>query len=343
MGIITLRRRTDGVALVTVLIMVFIIMAIISNITIQNYRTIRRLTNQTVQDQAVAILHGTMDFARAGLATSGATSKIDALTDIWAQPIPQTEMMNDIFISGYLLDEQGKFNINDLVAQGMINQNVLKQFTALLNYLNIPASMANSIAYYMAAPQNQESIMTQYTSGNPAYRPAGKPLVDLSELLLVKGMQPTWVFKLNQYVTVIPQEIKPDPNNKQDKDMPPPATPTDSGSVKVNINTASPEVIAAKSGMPLAVAQRIVTIRYTTPFKSVGEIQDFLSKNGITANSGSSGEGQSFNPDTLAVESRYFTLHALVTHGDYQFKWIAMLLRQSRNGQWPTVVWQHPE
>ena len=91
-----MHNKITGVALVTVLIMVFIIMSIIANITVQNYRTIRRISNQMFQDQAVAILHAAIDFARAGLSTSAANSNIDTLNDIWASPIPKTEIVDNI-------------------------------------------------------------------------------------------------------------------------------------------------------------------------------------------------------------------------------------------------------
>lgn len=343
--------QNQGAALITVLVIVFIVMAIITNITVSNYRVIRRLTNQKIMDQAYSLLLTAVDFGRAGLATSAATSQIDALTDIWAQPIPRTQILPGIDFSGYATDEQGKFNINDLVSNGMINQTVLTQFSDLLSNLNIPSGVASNIAYYMASPSNEGSIMNQYTAGNPGYRPAGRPLVDLSELLLVKGMQPDWVYKLNQYITAIPVTIdyanesntaneSGTSSNQNTNNI----LPTSSGSVLVNINTASPEVIAAKSGIPLNIAQRIATYRQSIAFKSQQDITNFLSQNGIImSQTSSSGQIQNVNPATLSTNSSYFTIHAVVDSGDYEFKWAAMVYRANRSGQWPQILWQHPE
>ena len=44
----------------------------------------------------------------------------------------------------------------------------------------------------------------------PSYRPAGRPLLDLSELILVKGMEASWLYKLNQYITAIPKNFNLD-------------------------------------------------------------------------------------------------------------------------------------
>ena len=193
----SLTNKNSGAALITVLVIVFIVMSIITNITVRNYRVIRRLTNDKIMEQCYGILFAAVDFGRAGLATSAATSPTDALTDIWAQPIPKTKLLDDLYMSGYITDEQGKFNINDLVVNGQINQEAVTQFSRLLSYINIPSAIAMSIAYYLASPINQTDIMMPYTNGNPAYRPAGKPLIDLSELLLIKGFQPEWAYKLN--------------------------------------------------------------------------------------------------------------------------------------------------
>ncbi|MDQ5920943.1 MAG: Type secretion system protein [Pseudomonadota bacterium] len=341
-------QKKRGAALITALVVVFIVMAIITNITVRNYRVIRRLTNQKVMEQCYGILLVAVDFGRAALATSATTSKTDALTDIWAQPIPRTKLMDDIFMSGYLIDEQGKFNLNDLIGAGQVNLTVLAQFSALLKTLNIPEEIAPAIAYYMAAPQYQGSITQGYLNGNPAYRPAGKPLVDLSELILVKGMNPQWVYKLNQYVTAIPQPINGLIQNESQSESgvssnPKGAAPTGTGSVLVNVNTASAQVIAAKSGIPLAVAQRMTTVRENTPFKSQQDITNFLTSNGIMLSQNSSQGTTKITPSTLTTNSNYFTVHVVVDKGDYEFKWVALLYRASRGGQWPKVLWQHPE
>ena len=341
-------KKNKGAALITVLIIVFIVMAIITNITVRNYRVIRRLTNQKVMEQCYGILFAAVDFGRAGLATSAATAATDALTDIWAQPIPKTKIMDDIYMSGYIIDEQGKFNINDLVSNGQVNQTVLNQFSRLLTSLNIPVSMASAIAVYMASPQYQSSITTQYTSGDPAYRPSGKPLVDLSELMLVKGMQPDWAYKLSQYVTAIPVSITglvagESAAAAQQQQAAAAKPPTGTGTILVNINTAPAEVIAAKSGIPLPVAQRMATMRDNTVFKSQQDITSFLTSNGIILSQNSTQGGNTITPGTLTTSSSYFTIHAAVDKGDYEFKWVALVFRANRSGQWPQVLWQHPE
>lgn len=338
-----MKTKSQGVAIITALVVVFLVMAIVTSITVQNYRTISKMTHQKIQDQAYSVLHVAIDFGRAGLATSAATSRADTLTDIWAQPIPPTQMLPGVEMSGYITDEQSKFNINDLVSNGQINQTVLAQFQVLLTYLKIPSTMADAIANYMAAPYNETDIMSQYTSGTPAYRPAGRTLTDLSELLLVKNMQPAWVTKLNAYVTAIPQNINL--NESQAAESQAASQPqnntiaTNTGSVQINVNTASAEVIAAKSGIPITAAQRMTVIRSDKPFYSSTDITNFLSNNGIML----SKNNNTIALGTMGTTSQYFTIHAIVDFEDDEFKWVAFINRPARTGQWPQILWQHLE
>lgn len=364
--------RKRGAALITVLVIVFIIMTIITNITYSNYRVIQRLTNQKIKEQSYATLITAVNFGRAGLATSGATSQIDTLSDLWAQPLPKTWITDTMQMGGHIEDEQGKFNINDLIVNGNVNTPILEQFSALLSYLNIAPTIATSIALYMADPSNENTIMRQYTTDNPPSRPAGRPLIDISELLLVKGVSQDILTKLAPYITAIPVAPGGQNNNSNESSTQNgnPANAANSnipninsnpnqvsggansvgnaniagmnpnGTVLVNVNTASAEVIAARSGIPLSVAQTMVTARNVKPFTNSQDIQSFVTQSGIILQNAN---GPSVLLSVFSTQSSYFTIHATATSGDYEFKWIALVNRASRGAGWPTILWQHPE
>lgn len=335
-------KNRNGAALITVMIVVFIIMAIIANLTVTNFRTIKRLSNRQLIEQASTIAFSAIDFGRAGLATSGATASIDTLKDIWAQPLPKTKLFDDVYMSGNVIDEQSKFNINDLVStSGQVNQNVLTQFSSLLKYINIPQGLAYAIAYYMAAPQFQSDIMAQYTMSNLPSRPAGRPLMDLSELILIKGVTPEIVNKLTQYITAIPVTNYKFQNESNTAESTPNNTSAMSGGLFVNANTASAEVIAAKSGISLSIAQRMLSYRDIQPFKSSSDITTFLTQNGVSQQN--STPGVQLNLAGLGVTSNYFTVHAAVNDQEDKVKWVALVYRQNRSGQWPQILWLHPE
>lgn len=337
-------RKISGAALITVMVVVFIVMAIIANLTVTDFRVIQRLSNRQMIEQASTLAWSAVAFGRAGLGTSGATSGFDSLNDVWAQPIPKTKLMENTYMSGYLIDEQSKFNINDLVTtNGQVNQVVLTQFTNLLSNINLPQSLASNIASYMASPQYQSDIMQQYTQGNPPYRPAGRPLLDLSELILVKGITPPMVQKLVQYVTAIPVNGSGLTNESAEsatKAPPPPPSTAQGSGMGINVNTASAEVIAAKSGIQLPIAQRILSYRSNNPFESAAQLTNFLTQNGVQSKSPN---GTPLNLSSLGTTSNYFTVHAVIDLGDDQFRWVALVFRQNRSGQWPQILWQHPE
>lgn len=329
-------KKNKGAALITALIIVFLIMAIISDIMINNYKTIRRIANQKIQAQAYSILTAAVSFGRAGLATSAVTSPIDTLTDIWAQPFPKSSILSDISMGGYIIDEQSKFNINDLIDNGVINNAVLKEFQNLLKYLNIPIQIANEIALYMANPIYQKDILNKYTLDNPASRPAGRPLLDLSELILVKGMQSNWLYKLNNYITAIPKNYNLNESKLDESKMIIPSE-IDNNSIPININTASAEVIASRLNIPIVIAQRMITIRLNKPFNKNNDVVEFLSTNGILL----SDNINKVLLSNITTSSQYFTINVVVDSGDYTFNAIAFVYRQSRNGQWPSILWQH--
>ncbi|MBP7847252.1 MAG: type II secretion system minor pseudopilin GspK [Burkholderiales bacterium] len=338
-------HKRSGAALITVMVVVFIVMAIIANLSVTDFRVIKRLSNRQQIEQASTMALSAVAFGRAGLGTSGATSGFDSLNDVWAQPIPKTKLLEETYMSGYIIDEQSKFNINDLVTtNGQVNQVVLTQFTSLLSNINLPQSMAANIASYMAAPQYQSDIMQQYTQGKPAYRPAGRPLLDLSELILVKGITPPMVLKMAQYVTAIPVNgagLMNESANESSPQPPVPAANQAQGSgMTVNVNTASAEVIAAKSGIQLPVAQRLLSYRATNAFESTGQIKTFLTQNGVQDKQAN---GTPLNLAGLGTTSSYFTIHVQIDVHEDQFRWIALVFRQNRSGQWPQILWQHPE
>ncbi len=341
-------KRQNGAALITVLVIVFIVMTIIANLTVSNFRMIRRLENRQISEQALTIAYSAIDFGRAALGTSGATSSADTLKDVWAHGLPKVMVLDDIYMSGFITDEQSKFNINDLVSNGRVNPNVLNEFSQLLGYLNIPQSLAYNIAYYMASPQYQGQISQQYINGKPAYRPGGRPMIDISELILVKGITPQISQKLSEYVTAIPvtgltlmneSAVESVPNNT-------PNNATFGYGTMINVNTAPAEVIAAKSGIPLPVAQRMISYRTATPFQSASDITKFLASNGVNTSNSTPVPGsqtQNLNIGGLNATSSYFTIHVIVDVRQDQFKWVAFVYRQNRSGQWPQILWQHPE
>jgi len=343
-------KKQHGAALITVMLIVFIVMSLVTDITVTNYRTIKKLINLRNTAQSFAMLSGTIDFGRAGLATSGATSKIDTLQDVWAEPFPKVQVLDNIDISGYITDENSKFNINDLISNGNINKLGISQLARLFNFLNVPQNLATSIAYYITSPSNQSSILNDYVNGTPAYMPSGRQITDLSELLLVKGMTSDILTKIYPYITAISNNYGIWYQTESASIAPTTSTGdaiiTNSYGTSINVNTSTAEVIAAKTNIDLGIAQRLVTIRDQTPFTSTQDIISFLTKNGVNFDVSQNTDPYSVDTPTTAaidVKSFYFTIHVLAENDDRREKLVALTYRANRQGQWPIILWQHSE
>jgi general secretion pathway protein K len=95
----------------------------------------------------------------------------------------------------------------------------------------------------------------------------------------------------------------------------------------LNVNTASPEVLAAMiEDLPLGEARAIVVRREHAVFRSFADFAHRLP------------EGLSVVPDDFSVGSNYFLATMRVTVGESQARGSALLARRSAG--WPVVLWR---
>jgi len=105
--------------------------------------------------------------------------------------------------------EQGNFNINNLLKGGKANPQSVTQFRRLLNTHNIEHPVTDAIIDWLDSdidityPDGAED--GHYLGLNPAYRSANKAMADLSELLLVNGMDNELLEKVRPYITLLPE------------------------------------------------------------------------------------------------------------------------------------------
>ena len=83
----------------------------------------------------------------------------------------------------------------------------------------------------------------------------------------------------------------------------------------------------------------MITLRINKPFKTNNDVTEFLSTNGIIIDD----EKNKVIISNIGINSEYFTIHVIVDSGDYTFNSVAFVYRNSRNGQWPIILWQHIE
>jgi general secretion pathway protein K len=179
--------------------------------------------------------------------------------------LPEVKI-NDSILNGVIDDEQGKFNLNDLVYTA--NQS---NFVALLQAVvqGISPQESDNIAKAITAFISNNSQDPYYLSLNPAYRSPQNEMVNISELRLVNGVTPLIFSALAPYITALPIK-KPSQHTAIPAANAPATTPTtpttptqpDETATQININSASaPVLLAADPTMTLAQAERLVQCR----------------------------------------------------------------------------------
>ena len=256
--------------------------------------------------QAQALVGAGIDWARALLADDRRVSSVDHLGEAWAQRLPPVPVQNGE-LAGQIDDQQGAFNLNNLVRNGAVSAAHLLQFRRLLEILGLPDTLAGALVDWLDSdnePQPQGGAEDAYYQGlQPPYRTAGRPLTDVAELALVRGFDAGVRARLRPFVTALPRFTA------------------------LNVNTASPEVLAAVvRGLELDDARALTAQRSRAYFRNLSE---FL----VQLPPGAAVEG-----NDITTASQYFLASARVTIGDAQARGSALLERESRG--WPTVVWR---
>ena len=210
----------------------------------------------------------------------------DALTEAWAQPIPPIKLSGGT-VTVAIVDEARKLNINDLydVNTHTINSTKEEVLSRLAELLGISGGFVPELEDWLApddfnAPGGAEA--DYYLQLKPPYEPRNGPIPTIGDLRALKGMDDATFMKLANCLTV-------------------------SQETAININTASPELIAALrpefADNPKLVKE-IVLLRTMRPFTNITDVGNLP------------GVGQFFTDisNLLTTRSNYFTI---IAQGDY--------------------------
>jgi general secretion pathway protein K len=256
--------------------------------------------------QAQVLTEVGVDWTRALLSDDRRVSDVDYLGEAWALRLPPIPVENGS-LTGRIEDQQGKFNLNNLVKDGKVNLTQLDNFKRLLSILGLSPTLADATADWIDAdnePQPQSGAEDSYYLALPQpYLAANQPLIDVAELALVRGFDDGVRARLRPYVTALPTFTA------------------------ININTASAEVIAAViDGLGLDGACALVAKRDRTYFRDQGDLLNQLPKDTQLAT------------ENIAFGSDYFMVQLRVTIGSAQARSTALLARTDAN--WPTILWR---
>jgi general secretion pathway protein K len=225
------RTRQHGVALV--LAMGVVALAAIAATAILASQSVWSRHSQLAAEhaQAQALVRVGVDWARAVLGDDRRVSNVDHLGEPWAMRLPPVPVDNGE-LAGYIEDQQGRLNLNNLVRNGAASPAHAAQFRRLLEILGLPDTLSAALAAWL----------------KPAEPAAARPLIDVGELALVPGFDADVRARLRPYVTALPRFTT------------------------LNVNTAAAEVLAAVvRDLPLDDARALTAQRERAYFRDVGE------------------------------------------------------------------------
>ena len=190
-------------------------------------------------------------------------------------------------LAGQIDDQQAAFNLNNVVRNGVVSPAQLAQFHRLLEILGLPDALAGALTSWLRPPDSA-----------PA-----RTLMDVAELALVSGFDAAARTRLRPFVTALPRFTA------------------------VNVNTASPEVLAAViEGLDLDGARELAAQRSRAYFRNRA---DFIARLPPGAVAGG---------NDVATSSDFFLASVRVTIGAAQARGTALLAREAAG--WPAVVWR---
>ncbi|MEE9494019.1 MAG: type II secretion system minor pseudopilin GspK [Gammaproteobacteria bacterium] len=277
-------RRQKGVALITAILMVSL--ATIAAVSMANRQQIdiRRTGNFLHHEQARSFVEAAESWAQVILIRDAANSTIDTLEEDWATTAPVSSVEGGS-ISGKLVDLQGRFNLNNLYDSSNNAEHILSvdYFRRLLINLNLNQDLVDALIDWIDEniepkfPGGAED--SEYLSRDPTYRASNQYLVNITELLLIKGFDHNIVEKLQPFVCVLP-EFSP-----------------------INVNTAPAEVLQALgAALSVADAEALINARGQTGY---ADTAGFLSQPNATG----------INADMVTVDSFWFRLLGVAAVG----------------------------
>lgn len=307
--------RQRGTALVTALLVLAMTVTLTTDMASEQHFDIRRTGNLLQLEQAHQIALGGERWAVAILARDrrGETAPgraevqellgeqdsgadIDSLDEDWAQPLPPIPVEGGQ-IAGEVVDLQGRFNVNNLIADGAVDALALARFERLLSALEIDRGIAQAVVDWLDAdsettfPNGAEDDF--YLARERPGLAANRPLTVVSELRQVRGMEAENWGRLRPHLTAL------------------------SDRVAVNVNTAGAPVLQALAPeLGPGAAEQLAARAREEPFESAEEFldEDVLADLDIEASG-------------IAVRSAHFRVRAVVLLGRIEYTLYSWLQR----------------
>ena len=270
--------KMKGVALITVMLILALATILAVSMTSRQQLDIHRSANIFNFEQAFQYVLGAELWAKQILKRDREDNKTDSFKDDWAMVLPALPVEGGE-IKGQLEDLQARFNINNLVQEGKPQKLYIERFKRLLRNLELNEDLSLVLVDWMDSNEEVGFLGAEdneYLNLSPAYRTANQSMEDVSELLLVKGVDYETYEKLRPFISVL------------------------KSNVAINVNTASAEVLSSiVKDITLEDAKSIVEERKKETYS---KLEDFLQHPLL--------KQKKINTEGLSVSSNHFQLNS---------------------------------
>ena len=303
--------RERGVAAITAILIVAVAASAATLMLAQQSAMVDQATLISSRAQADQYARAGLDWAR-GVLQEGKRSSpnVDSLGQGWAQPIAGLPVERAV-VAGAITDEQGKFNLNNLVRGTSRSGADVQAFRQLLASLGLAMELSDAVVDWidsdsdLSGPGGAEDAY--YLSLPRPYRTANAPMMQVEELYQVRGFDAATVKKLRPFVTALPA-----------KDAP----------TLVNVNTAPAEVLLAYLPDRAEQVKQLLRDRVAKPLRNAEDLTRWIPT--MTADQATH----------LGVRSDYFYVRVQVVQDDVELSTDALLSRAETGLS--STLWRRP-
>lgn len=305
-------QRQRGAAIIVALLVTALAAALAASLLVDMDDWLEHVTLSRDKAASRELAYSAIDYARVVLANDERHSAVDTLDEQWNRVLPPINAENNE-LQGQIVDLQGRWNLNNLLRTGVIDEEALAVYRRLLIGLGTPPEtakqLADALADWIDSDDSQRAAgaeNTYYQALDQPYPTANHALDQLSNLRRVKGYTAALIERLSPYVAVLP------------------------GRQPVNVNTAPAEVLQAiQPGLGLAAARQLVQSRQAAYFRDLADFRSRLPDPNLP-------EGGT----PLAVNSNYFlaTTSARINPPKGVQTRLLALLHRPPGGQ-PVLLW----
>lgn len=302
-------KQQQGIALITILVMVALATILAATIAKRQANTAENTAYLMRQNQSLLYAKSAEAFFSELLVDDAENAgDIDHLQENWAKPMPAFPV-EDGFVSGTLQDESGKFNLNSLVNNdGTPNPQAKIWFEKLLVRVGLPEKLSEAVIDWQDTDDETVGAMgaeASYYQGLPqGYLAPNSKFHSVEELKLVRGFEGQKYLQIADYISAAPA--------------------SDS---KVNINTA-PAMLLASLDPKLDVnavqdilQQRQANLEYFSNINDFWTIEPFTQVNPDVRNEVN---------DLLGVQSSYFKAKIEVLLSERKRQFSSDLVRKDK-------------